>query len=196
MSIIAVDLAAKFSAVCRMDWQGNVRDEFDSWGRDETQFVDMITAPWIHPDPPYALVIEDLPHAVRYMQITKNVCRLQGRIIERMNYYGAGEHVLFVPPYEWRKTYPGLETGTGAEAVVPVAGRLGYTLPDLSHRILRAGDRATAKKVATDYCAAFLIARWVLEQRAIHGSFDIPGISRHGDPIVTRPRKKKSREKK
>lgn len=182
MSIIAVDLAAKFSAACRMDWNGQITAQVDSWGGTETLFIDRITAPWAleaTTATPDALIVEDLPQRVPFMTVTKAVCRLQGRIIERMAGYGRVGAIVFVPPAEWRRHYEGLERGTGPAAVVPVAARLGYTPPDLTARITGKGDRARARKVATDYCAAFLIGRWALSTFDTHGTFDVATTSRH-----------------
>ncbi len=189
LTLVGVDLAAKFSALCHLDSDGHIRVEHDSWGRTEAEFIDLVTAPWIQPDPPAALVVEDLPHGVKYMTNTKNVCRLQGRIVERMDFYGALHHLWFAPPAEWRRSYVGLERGTGPDAVVPVAAEYGYTAPDLSHRILRAGDKGTAKKVATDYCAAYLITRWAITHLLTENTLDtLPGASKYGVP-KQRPRK-------
>ncbi len=186
MSIVAVDLAARFSAACAMSFGNRIGLQVDSWGRTETQFIDVITSPWLTTEPPAALIIEDLPHGVKYMTNTKNVCRLQGRLVERMDYYGALSAILFVPPILWRRAYKGLENGTGPDAVVPVAEDLGYTPPDLSHRILKAGDRALARKVGTDYCAAYLIARWAIGHYQDFGTFDATGTSRYGAPPPAR----------
>ena len=192
MSIVAVDLAAKYSAACVMDLDQSLGMQVDSWGRTETDFIDQITAPWLSEvDPPLALIVEDLPHGVGFMTITKAVCRLQGRIVERMNFYGVTDAILFVPPALWRARFDGLERGTGPEVVVPVSAALGYTPPDLSHRILGTGDKATARKVATDYCAAYLLARWAIGVFTDHGTFDLPTTSRYGAPPPVRTRKRK-----
>lgn len=186
MSIVAVDLAAKYSAAVWMDVDAaaheyEVLDQWDSWQKTETEFIDQTTAKfepvrqWARPD---ALVIEDLPHGVRYMTNTKDVCRLQGRIVERMQTYGALPYVLFVPPAEWRAHYSGMGRGTGPDVVVPVAAKYGYEPPDLSSRVGK-GERATARKVATDYCAAYLIGRWALHQRFWSGSYDAARTSRY-----------------
>ncbi len=191
MSIVAVDLAARFSAATVMDFDYGLGMQVDSWGRTESCFLDQVTAPWISDsEPPLALIVEDLPHGVAFMSVTKAVCRLQGRIAERMEYYGALNAVLFVPPRLWRAHYVGLERGTGPEAVTPVAAEFGYTAPDLSHRILKAGDKATARKVATDYCAAYLIARWAIDTYRTAGTFDVPTTARYGAPPPPRTRKR------
>jgi len=192
VKILAVDLAAKYSASCVMDDAGRVYEQNDSWGRTEKQFLDLITSPWMQTNPPDLMVVEDLPHGVSYMTTTKAVCRLQGRIVERMDYLGSLSSVLFAAPIEWRRVYTGLERGTGAAAVVPVAEALGYTAPDLSHRILRAGDKAIARKVASDYCAAYLIAKWMIDRFNELGTFDVTGTARYG---ATRSRKKQPVEK-
>jgi hypothetical protein len=176
--IVAVDLAAKYSAACAMTLGGVLLNQFDSWGKARNEFLAIITAPWRYATTPAALIVEDLPHGVRYMTVTKAVCRLQGRIIERMDSYGSADAIVFVQPETWRRSFPGLERGTGPGAVVGVAAGLGYDPPDLSSRVVKSGDKATARKVATDYCAAFLIARWAVTTYAAHGTFDVAGTSR------------------
>ncbi len=190
--VVAVDLAAKYSAACHLDRDGTIHGQVDSWDRTETGFIDEVTAPWLHTDAPAILLVEDLPYSVRYSTITKTVCRLQGRIAERMDYLGSLNALYFVSPTTWRRHFPGLENGTGPDAVRPVAEALGYRPPDLSHRILKSGDRAIARKVATDYCAAWLIARFLIDKKVEHGDEPIPGLLRHGqsERRATRPRKK------
>lgn len=180
MRVLAVDLAAKYSAACLMDQHAQVHWQCDSWGRTESGFISAITYQWQYrQEPPDVLVIEDLPHRLPFSSLVKRVARIQGRIVDRMDSYGLEDAVLFVPPALWRKHFDGLERGTGADAVVAVAGRLGYAPPDLSDRIVGGKDRATAKKVRTDYCAAFLIACWAIATVTETGSFDLPGTSRY-----------------
>ncbi len=179
-SLVAVDLAAKYSAVCWMSATGAVIEEWDSWGRTEAGFVHLVTAPFRHcATPPDALIIEDLPHRLPFMALVKHVCRLQGRIIEAMDRLGLAGHILFVPPAEWRRNYTGLGRGTGPDAVIPVAARLGYTPPDLTDRLGERKAKATIAKVQTDYAAAFLIGRWALGTWLSFGSFDTATTSRY-----------------
>ena len=183
MSIVAVDLAAKFSAAVWMDDNRKVFHQCDSWQSTETWFIDTITQPWRYATaPPDALVIEDLPPRVPWMTVVKDVCRLQGRIAERMMQYGWREAMLFVQPAVWRGHYgEDLKQGTGPNAVLPVAEQHGYHWPsDLKDRAVGRGTKATANKVATDYCAAYLIGRWALDYFDEHGTFDAPRTSRYG----------------
>lgn len=183
-SLLAVDLAAKFSAACLMTG-GKVTWQCDSWQKTESDFIDLVTGIFDPdddlnmPPQPDVLVIEDLPHGVKYLPNVKDVCRLQGRIVERMHSYNALGRVLFTPPNEWRHHYgESLKRGTGPDAVVPVAASLGYTPPDLTGRTGK-GEKATARKVATDYCAAFLIARWAQGTFESTGTYDQPRTSRY-----------------
>jgi hypothetical protein len=186
-SIVAVDLAAKYSAACWMRQPDQVLCQWDSWHcLDETTFIDHITLPFagygLKPD---VMVVEDLPHRLPFMALVKQVCRIQGRIVERMDNFHCGDRVLFAPPAEWRKAYKGLERGTGPDVVVPVAAEFGYAPPDLSHfASVHKGGRAIARKVATDYCAAYLIGRWALSNMAVHGTYDVLGTSRYSTPPV------------
>lgn len=179
-SLVAVDLAAKYSAVCWMGATGAVIEQWDSWGRTEAAFVHLVTAPFRHcATPPAVLAIEDLPHRLPFMSLVKHVCRLQGRIIEAMDRLNMTDRILFVPPAEWRRNYTGLRRGTGPDAVIDVAARLGYTPPALSDRLGERKARATIAKVQTDYCAAFLIARWALATWLTHDTFDTATTSRY-----------------
>ncbi len=188
--IVAVDLAAKLSAVCHVTPAGTVLSQADSWGRSEDDFIDHLVAPFTRGNPPTVMVVEDLPHRLPFAALVKAVCRLQGRIVDRMACLGAAGAVLFLPPALWRKHFDGLGRGTGPDAVVPVAAALGYTPPELAWRLERiaagqgrdtplAKDRATAAKVATDYCAAWLIARWAVDTLRTAGTLDVPGTSRY-----------------
>lgn len=178
--ILAVDLAARYSAAVLMDDTAAVVWQADSWYKTETEFVANLTFPWTGLRiPPEAMIVEDLPHRLPFAALVKHVCRIQGRIIERMARLGVDQDVMFVPPAEWRKAYDGLGRGTGPDAVVGVAGRLGYQPPDLTPRCIARGDKAIARKVATDYCAAFLIARWALHMRSTTGAYDTEATSRY-----------------
>lgn len=183
--ILAVDLAAKYSAACLMTYTGKVVEQFDSWGRSEHDFIREVTEFWSaakHP-PPDVMIVEDLPHKLPFSTLIKRVCRIQGRIIERMHVAGDyQDQVVFLQPSEWRRTYDGMGRGTGPDIVVPVAATFGYTPPDLSERaaVKGSGGNTVAKKVATDYCAAFLIARWAISQKLEYGTFDVPGTTRYG----------------
>lgn len=180
MSILAVDLAAKYSAVCHLSPRGTILSQNDSWGMTETEFIRYITADFARSSPPLVMAVEDLPHRLPFSSLVKRVARIQGRIVERMDFFHAADKVLFVPPALWRKHFPGLERGTGPDAVVAVAAERDYTAPDLSRRAAaEKGGKATARKVATDYCAAYLIGQWACQMYDLHGSFDVPGTTRY-----------------
>lgn len=178
--IVAVDLAAKMSAACWMDDSYTVINQWDSWHAREGDFIETCTALFDVWDgsPPAALVVEDLPARVPWMGTVKDVCRLQGRIIDRMATLGELGRLVFLQPGTWRSHFIGLERGTGPEAVVPVAAELGYTPPELSQRVGK-GEKAKARKVATDYCAAYLIARWAIDFHREHGHLDAPRTSKY-----------------
>jgi hypothetical protein len=191
VSILAVDLAAKYSAACVMDDDGAVLFQFDSWQRSETAFISALIAPWrARLLGMQVAVIEDLPHRLPYSGLTKSVCRLQGRIYQRFTDIDASDTVLFLDPATWRSQYPALKKrGSGPEAVTDVAAELGYSAPaDLIERANGVkGGKAIARKVATDYCAAFLIGRWAIHQRRTWDSYDVPGTSRYGHQQMRKP---------
>lgn len=182
MKIVAVDLAAKYSAAITMTDKGQVLGGFDSWGRTEDEWIAALAHPWIGDGSPDVLVIEDLPHGVPFMTNTKAVCRLQGRIIDRMHCLRSIDHVRFVAPAFWRRHFS-LKNGTGPDAVVQTAASNGYTPPDLTERVARPGDKAIARKVGTDYAAAYLIGTWYIDSyHTSLRSFDFAGTSRPFDP--------------
>lgn len=183
MSLLAVDLAASFSAACLLH-DGQVMWQGDSWQKPQAEFVDAITDPFDPAHPAYAnpdvLVIEDLPARLPFMTNVRDVCRLQGRIVERMWVHGAVDKIMFVQPATWQAHYTelGMKRGAGPAVVVPVAAQLGYTPPDLTARTGK-GERATARKVATDYCAAYLIGRWAQDTVNSTGKYDASRTSRY-----------------
>jgi hypothetical protein len=186
VTVLAVDLAAKYSAACLMDDDFTILGQFDSWQRTEEQFIYAIVTHWAfgvgEKQFPEILVIEDLPHGLKYSTLIKTVLRLQGRIVQAMHEMpnGMTEDILFAAPAEWRKTYDGMGRGTGPEIVVPVSERYGYVPPDLTDRAKGVkGGRAIARKVVTDYCSAYLIARWALTAKQQYGTYDIVGTSRY-----------------
>lgn len=193
MTVLAVDLAAKYSAACLMDEDFTVIRQFDSWQTSEVNFIQEVVEPWYagptFADCPEFLVIEDLPHGLKYSTLIKSVCRLQGRIAQAMSdtYHGEVDDVLFIAPAEWRRVYPGLERGTGPDAVVPVAAELGYE-PPMDELLKRAegvkGGKAIARKVATDYCSAYLIARWAITTKIKFGTYDVVGTSRYDTAVI------------
>lgn len=155
--------------------------EWDSWQKTETDFISSITSVFfLTAKQPDALIIEDLPARVPWMSTVKDVCRLQGRIVERMGGFEAVSRIVFVQPAQWRAHYGALlKNGTGAAAVVPVAARYDYLPPPLEYRAANAKERQTARKIATDYCAAYLIGRWAIDHHAEHHTFDAPRTSRY-----------------
>lgn len=186
-TVLAVDLAAKFSAACLMDENYTVLAEYDSWDRSEESFVNKLCSHWMFEDEaPVLMVVEDLPHGLNYSTLVKSVCRLQGRIIQQMGetIEGDSSDILFLAPNTWRAHYEGMERGTGWQAVFPVSERLGYQHPDLMARAKGNGGKTRATKVASDYCSAYLIARWAIDTFKEHNTFDVPGTSRYDKTVI------------
>lgn len=182
MNLVAVDLAAKFSAACWLDDTMRVINQWDSWQRSQRDFINLITGPFIDPrrGTPSWLVIEDLPARVPFMTVVRDVCRLQGRIAHCMDNLDALDRIVLVQPATWKAHFSGLERGTPADAVLDVAEeQYGYTPPPLAHRCVKRGDKAHARKVATDYAAAYLIGRWAHDHLAAHGHLNAPRTSRY-----------------
>jgi hypothetical protein len=201
-NIMAVDLAARYSAAVRMSYteppypaEFQVTSSWNSWKPTEMEFVHQICSPFsgeptLPSKVPEVMLIEDLPHGLKFAALVKRVCRLQGRIVELMEQYGHRDKILFVPPALWQRYYKRVADEKWPDAVVPVAERHGYKPPNLVEEGMKAVERNTAKKVMTDYCASYLIGFWGLAQLETHGTFDIEGTQRYTDK-VTPPRKKK-----
>ena len=184
MTVLAVDLAAKYSAACLMDEDFMVRAQFDSWDKSEEEFLARLTDTFTQPHGPDLMAVEDLPHGLPYSTLVKTVCRLQGRVVHAMHMAFARRNVLFVAPATWRAHYTGMERGTGPQAVFPVSERYGYTPPDLSIRAKDNGGKSRATKVASDYCSAYLIARWAIDMKKQYGTYDVPGTSRYDTAVI------------
>lgn len=198
-SIVAVDLAARYSAAVKLNYteapyppELRVTSSWNSWKPTEMEFVHQICSPFAVRDSytPEVMLIEDLPHGLKFAALVKRVCRIQGRIVELMEQYGQRGKILFVPPALWQRHYKRVADEKWPDAVVPVAHRHGYTAPNLVEEGMKAVERNTAKKVMTDYCAAYLIGYWGLEQLEKQGTFDVDGTQRYTDK-VTPDRKKK-----
>lgn len=178
MSIVSVDLAMKQSAACVLDDYGNVVAQVDSWRLSEDEFLGWITDFWeVKVHAPDVLVIEDLPFAVPFMKITKKVCKLQGRIEEKMFQQGALDKILYLPPAVWLRSYGIKTTKDAAKLVQPKALELGYKLP-IDYTEFKGTDRQLAKKTATDFCSAWLIGKWAFDYYKEHGTYDAPQTSR------------------
>lgn len=186
MTVLAVDLAAKYSAACLMTDDYKVLHEVDSWGISEDDFLFELCRPFTWSPVPDVMVVEDLPHGLNYSTLIKTVCRLQGRLYAQMQSpWKNGDKVMFLSPAEWRRTYDGMGRGTGPKIVVEVAARYGYAPPaDLLSRAKGNGGKTVADKVATDYCSAYLIARWAVTTKKEHGTYDIVGTSRYHSKVI------------
>lgn len=156
MRVLSVDLAAKMSAFCMLEYD-EILQQGHSWGSSEDTFVDSLVgiATIFRPD---HILLEDLPHGVKFMGITKAVCRLQGRIGDRLFHARLRDRALFVPPTTWKAHY-GLNGKGSAERVLPAAEALGY-VPPLDYTTYHGPDRTAARKARTDYAAAYLLGRW------------------------------------
>lgn len=183
--ITAVDLAARRSAAIRMDSNGFIGDQFDSSTCTEQQFVTHVCTRSDQDQ----LVVEDLPHGVEYRALVKRVCQLQGRIAHHAEQVGQLDKLLFVDPATWRRHYPTLRArGQGPHAVIATAREQGYQPPNLDHLRGPRGGSALTDKVTSDYCAAYLIARWALDTYDTAGTYDVPGTARYGQPTRRKAR--------
>lgn len=187
VSILGVDLAAKYSAACWLNDDGAVIRQWDSWGLSETEFISSLLGPFVVPGPepaPQYIVLEDLPHRLPFSTLIKQVSRLQGRIYDRFERVDCQSQVVWLDPATWRNHHALLRRkGLGPQAVVDSAGLVGYAAPleELTVRAKGNGGIGVARKVASDYCSAFLIARWALKSLQTWDSIDVPGTSRYGE---------------
>jgi hypothetical protein len=170
--ILAVDLAAKFSAACLMNAHGSVTTEWHSWGTSEASWVNSLVANSKFAD---VMLIEDLPFSLSISKTVRDVYRLQGRIIESME-----EHMfhtrkmVFIPPKLWQDYFKpdGMKSGDKKAAKRIAEEKYGYISPELLHKGLHGVDRTHARKSMEDHVDAFLIARYMKEQSDIYGSID------------------------
>lgn len=172
--IVSVDLAAKFSALCWMSTDGTILHEDNSWKKSELEWVDSIVEPFYDvglQGLPIALFIEDLPHAVGYRKLVKQVCQIQGRIVQAMANVGAEDRIVFVPPQLWQMHFPGVYRGKALGAL-KAAESLGYAPPQLLTPDVHGKDRMAARKTMTDHVDAFLIAKWATHQLSTYETLD------------------------
>jgi hypothetical protein len=172
VSLVAVDLAARFSAAVRYTANHHVVGQWDSWQKTEDEFLSDLVLHFLpHNTTPTYLVVEDIPAHVLWSRSVRDVLRIQGRLVQQMSTLGWLSRLVFVQPATWQEHYPGIKRGRGPQQVVQVAAAFGYSPPPLAHRCEastrtgkpKASERKTAEKVGTDYCAAYLIARWAAD---------------------------------
>jgi hypothetical protein len=168
--VVAVDLAAKFSAGVLLNPDGELASQWDSLGWTHGQvarqiFDDFTFLGATYPDEVPLVVIEDVPP--RNVPGLRGVLQLQGRILQMFDVVGQRhlESVFWVAPMMWQRPM-GVWRG-GTEAAAFAASALGYKPPDLiAERGYKPGERGygklvrEAEKQQTDYVDAFLIATW------------------------------------
>lgn len=187
--ILAVDLAARFSAGIVLDDDREVRLQFDSWRRDAFGTSEMVAelARVFDPD---VIVIEDVPYGISQQFMIKPVLRHQGILIAALWRCGFAERTVFVAPATWqramgvfppRKSTEKQKVALAAEAALG----LGYTPPDLfethAREIPAKGPERTKirtllHKATTDYVDAYLIARWADVMLAEGPLTDVQGV--------------------
>jgi hypothetical protein len=168
--LLAVDLAARFSAATVLDSGRQVCLQFDSVGRGPQQVAEMIFETAMLYDCSH-IFIEDVPYGISNQMMLKGVLRMQGRILQQRDLtHFDPAHLLFVAPATWQRHVGTWRQGTDAEALV--ARQLGYEPPDLKemhadHLPAKGPERAellaTLRKARTDYVASFLIASWAAD---------------------------------
>jgi hypothetical protein len=167
--ILAVDLAAKFSAMCLIDASGAVVGEEHSWGMSPATWVMMISNKSHIPD---VVVVEDLPYGAGQTKTVRDVYRLQGRLIVSLEYAGNESKLVWIAPKLWQDYYKpyGMKAGDKKVARAIAVEKYGYNPPELLHKDLHGVDRVHARKTMEDHVDAFLIARYMLEQSQEYGS--------------------------
>jgi hypothetical protein len=173
--ILALDLAAKFSAGCVVDsTSGDVTDQWHSWGLSPFQFANKVSSAFfmLSASPDAVLIIEDLPFAIGQTKTVRDVYRLQGMIIELVQEYTSPSRVVFIPPMLWQHYFKpdGMKPGDKKAAKLIAEEKYGYTAPQLLHKDLHGTDRAHARKTMEDYVDAFLISQYMVEVSRAHGS--------------------------
>lgn len=178
----SVDLASRYTATVLAEWsdtpelEPRVYYQYDSWRQPEDGYLERV-AQDAQVGTPAVVVVEDLPHRLPFDHLVRRVCRLQGRLVEKLTVRHQRDLLLFVPPTLWQQAYTGIYR-KGPRAVVAVAAEYGYTSP-VDYTEHHHEDRVIARKVGTDYCAAFLIGRWAAKTWWEMGTFDVAGTSRY-----------------
>jgi hypothetical protein len=185
MYFLGVDLAASYSAYCVLEDSGQVCDQGDSWKISDSDFVSRLLR--YGADPDCLTVVEDLPHKIIYRVQVKEVCRLQGRIINEYEDRRSVDRLHFIAPATWQLAFGVFRKGV--TAALDAAERYGYSPPDLRatdhrfklddlHGTARSKLREAAKKIETDYTDAYLIAEWARLTYAENATLDVQGIQR------------------
>lgn len=178
MSLVAVDLAERYSGVVALDDDGSLLGEWHSWNVSTVDFIDAVVSPFEQWDVlPEILLIEDVPHGLPFQGGVRKVCRLQGRIIERMASFGLEDRIVFYPPALWQR-----EMGVwkqGPEIVIPESAKLGYQPPNLVTPEMKKTATKKAEKIMSDYCAAFLMGRCAQKFKVEQGTYDVNQSSRY-----------------
>lgn len=167
--VLAVDLAARYSAYSVVDSGGFVVAEGDSSKSSSFEFVDLLVeiCRKLSPD---IVVVEDVPYGISSQAMIKPVLRLQGVLIKAFS--DAEVSPWFVNPSTWQSAYPGVSRGKAPdriEAARVAAEGIGYTPPNLVQEYLDTVPEGKkplkkfinpAEKIMTDYIDARLMADW------------------------------------
>ena len=167
---LALDFAAKFTAGIVMDRAGDVKYQFDSFGKSTFEFCEEVAdiAAQYEVD---LVIVEDVPFGISRQSMIKPVLRSQGILMKELGDVDKLDVTRFLSPAEWQCHFEGVWKG-GPEGARAAAERLGYTAPVLleAYEDLipakgpeRAKVRAQLRKASTDYDDAFLIGRWSLD---------------------------------
>lgn len=171
--MVSVDLASKFSAFCCMDKDGQVLTEENTGKGILAWWIREMLAPFsvFSESQPKILLIEDLPHGVPYREVVKEVCRIQGRILQEADKdFRPDAEIWFIQPQLWQRHFEGVYRG-GPGGAAAAALALGYEPPDLLTGT-HGKDRVTARKLMTDHVDSFLMGRWFCDKYQEHGSTD------------------------
>lgn len=171
---LVLDFAAKFSAGMVMDRSGEVKYQFDSWGKTIFEFAEEVadTASEFEVN---LIIVEDIPHGIKFLAQTKPPATAQGVLWDELNRVDELDKARLLQPAIWQRHFEGVWKG-GWQGAQAAAQLLGYTHPDLitvheaeippkapENTKARADIRAKLRKAQTDYNDAFLIGRWSLD---------------------------------
>lgn len=178
--ILAVDLAARFSAAIVRDYNGEIHCEADTLGRDSREAAKMFAdiGQTFGVD---LILVEDVPYGISKQFMVKPVLRLQGRVIQAIEDRGLPAP-LFVAPATWQRAMGVWRVKP--EETAAVAAERGYRPPDLfevhAAEIPEKGPERTKirtllRKATTDYVDAWLISEWALAHRE-YDLLEIQGV--------------------
>lgn len=167
---LTLDFAAKFTAGIVMDRAGDVKYQFDSFGKSTFDFCEEVADVAAQYEVSL-IIVEDVPYGISRQAMVKPVLRSQGILMKELGDIDKLDATRFLSPSVWQHHFEGVWKG-GPKGARAAAEALGYTAPVLlevyedlipAKGPERTKMRTQLRKASTDYDDAFLIGRWSLD---------------------------------